>query len=76
MTGDVRSAAAMAGYVDVELLIHTAAGSFARAKTLDELDAHWDKLVKPAEAQLSDKAMGILENMHSLNLAIIMRGLR
>jgi hypothetical protein len=73
---EVRSAAAMAGYVDVELLIHTAAGAFARAKTMDELEQHWDKLVKPAEAQLSDKAMGILENMHSLNLAIIMRGLR
>ena len=73
---EVRSAAAMAGVVDVELLIHECAGAFARAKTMDELDKAWNDRVKPVESQLSHKSLGILEALHSLNLAIVMRGLR
>jgi hypothetical protein len=72
----VRSAAAQAGYVDVELLMHSAANAFRKATTLDELEEAWASLIKPVEDQLSANAMGILESLFSLNLSIIARCLR
>jgi hypothetical protein len=68
---DVRSPAAQLGYVDPEVLIHQCAGAFKQARTGDELDDLWRKMVTPVEDQLSFKALGILENIQSLNRTII-----
>lgn len=76
MDFEVRSPAAQAGYVDAERVIFDCAGAFARAKTIDDLDRMWEERVKPVSDQLSDASLGILESLHSLNLALVMRGLR
>jgi len=68
---DPRSAAAQAGYVDVELLIHECAKEFSQAKSWEELDEIWDRLVKPAQSQLSETALRIIERIFSSNLTII-----
>jgi ATP-dependent protease HslVU (ClpYQ) ATPase subunit len=76
MSEEVRSAAAQAGMIDVELLIFEAAGAFHSAKTSDDLDAEWAKRVRPAYDQLSERALGILHHMYATNATLIQRGMR
>lgn len=70
-----RSAAAQAGFVDVELLMFSCAKAFGNAKTGEELDACWRDMVKPVQDQLSDTALSILESLFALNLSLIGRRL-
>lgn len=74
--GDVRSAAAQAGYVDTELLIHETARAFHEAKTPEDLDEEWKRRVRPVYDQLSENALGILNQLYGLNSTIIERRLR
>jgi len=71
---DPRSAAAQAGYVDVELLLFSCAKAFGQAKSWEDLDAAWKDLVKPVQGQLSDTALSILESLFALNLTVIGKG--
>jgi len=73
---EVRSAAAMAGHVDVELLIFETARALSAVKTEEDLEREWKARVPPVYDQLSPNALSILSNIHGLNLTIIMQGLR
>lgn len=68
-----RSAATQAGFVDVELLLFSAAKAFGQAQNSEELDKCWAELVKPVQDQLSDTALSILESLFALNLSLIGR---
>ena len=74
--GQVRSAAAQAGFIDPELLIFEAAGAFAKAKEQAALDAEWATRVRPAYDQISEKTLAILNHLYGLNATLIQRGLR
>jgi hypothetical protein len=65
---EVRSAAAQAGMVDVELLIYEAAQKFHAVETPEELDMEWKRLVRPVYDQLGERALSILHSLYSLNL--------
>lgn len=68
---EVRSAAAQAGYVDVEKLIHHAAQQFATAESCEQLDEIWRQLVRPVYNQLSEDALAILSRLFNLNLSLL-----
>lgn len=66
----VRSAAAMAGYVDVEKLLFDAAREFHAAETPLKLDDAWRGLVAPIYDQLSEQTLSILHSLYSLNMTV------
>lgn len=66
----VRSAAAMAGYVDAERLLFDAAREFHAADTPMELDDTWRRIVAPVYDQLSEQTLSILHSLYSLNMAV------
>ena len=76
MIEEVRSAAAMAGCVDPERLIHSVAGALRAAKTTRELDDVWAAHVRPAYSQLSETTLSILNHLYAVNYTVIQVGAR
>jgi hypothetical protein len=73
---DVRSAAAMAGCVDAEQLIHSVAKALREAKTAKELDDVWKAHVRPAYDQISETSLSILNHLYAVNYTVIQAGAR
>ena len=73
---EVRSAAAMAGYVDSEQLIHSVACALRSAKTAKELDDVWKAHVPQVYDQISETTLSILSHLYAVNHTVIHSGAR
>ena len=68
---EVRSAAAMAGHIDVERLIDEAAEAMRRAKSQTELHVAYETFVKPVSSQIGGKMLRVLGCIHDIKLALL-----
>ena len=73
---DVRSAAAMAGCIDTEKLIHSVACALRSAKTPKELDDVWKAHIPPVYDQISETTLSILGHLYAVNHTVIHSGAR
>jgi 2-C-methyl-D-erythritol 4-phosphate cytidylyltransferase len=71
MAHEIRSAAAMAGVVDEQLLVHDASRAFSSATTIEELVAARETYIFAIECAISTETVDLLTRLYELRRTVL-----